>query len=229
MVKLEQIEANLQNIGNSDSEIREQVFEFWHLNREQRKFNLEQYRYLLEQAIINTNNNQVLIRSYSLLLLDCLLQADSDYNLFDQNDYQNITNALIEYMNFENDFRGYNKKVGFIHTLAHLSDCIYSLSNNKQINIGNIIKVYLKLIDEANCKYQHLEDERIARALANVDSRHQLLVANWLSTRSSYLKAQKLCQSSYLLHVSKYRLIYKALLSYEMYNSILINQLKTFY
>ncbi len=230
MVKFEQIMQNLENIGNPDPNIREQVFTFWHVKREQNKFSQDQYEYLLKRSIDNIQNKQqVLVRSYSLLLLDCLLQADSSYNLFDENDYQIITSNLIEYMTLETDFRGYDPKLGFIHTLSHLSDCIYTLNYNNKVNIDQLLKTYLYLIDNANCKYLHLEDERIARVLANINPQYRLLIGTWLSTRNSYLSVKNPDRSTYLLQVSKYRLIYKALQSYQTYNSILSNQLNTFY
>ncbi len=214
MVKFEQIIQNLQNIGNPDPNICEQVFTFWHVNREQNKFNQDQYEYLLKKSIDNIQNKQqVLVRSYSLLLLDCLLQADSSYNLFDENDYQIVTSSLIEYMTLETDFRGYDPKLGFIHALSHLSDCIYTLNYNNKVNIDQLRELTTKGFKDRlkvtafleQCDIDHLLSspyKRTVDTISDFGNKHnyQIIVDQnlrerkvsdqWINNFSTYSKQQ---------------------------------------
>lgn len=87
--KFQLLDQKLKLIGSKDEQRREQTFEFWHLSRINNQFDNDQYKYLLIQSLklIMYNikfdaNYSVLTRSYSLLLIDYLLQADSDYCIY---------------------------------------------------------------------------------------------------------------------------------------------------
>lgn len=226
-----EINSNLREIGNEDSQVRESVLNYWHQNREQNNFTVEQYKYLLSESLkkINDFEKSILVRSYSLLLVDCILQADLEKDILSNDERIDIVKKLIKYMKAEHDFRGFDPKYGWIHTLAHLSDCIYTLSKIIPDNYCDLLINYLQLIDTAKCKYYHLEDERIARALAEVPESYQDQVNIWITTRANYLEKKELDLNNYLYQVSKYRLIYKALLRYETYTSQILGQLNSFY
>lgn len=231
MVNNIEINSNLQKIGNRDSQVRESVFNYWHQNREQNNFTNEQYKHLLSESLKNINDFEkcILVRSYSLLLLDCILQVDLEKDILSNEERTDVVINLTKYMEAEHDFRGFDPKCGWIHALAHLSDCIYTLSKIIPDNYSDLILNYLQLVDTANCKYYHLEDERIARALDVVPDNYQDQVNIWITTRANYLEKKELDLNNYLYQVSKYRLIYKALLRYETYTAQILEQLNSFY
>lgn len=233
------LDAKLQSIGTTDEMIREQVFEFWHLSRINQDFNQSQYDYLLEHAsklvmtdIENSKSYSVLTRSYSLLLLDCLLQADADYELYAESIYEDLNKKLIKYMQLENDFRGYELGIGWIHTLAHLSDCIYSLANTRKLSFHQkqaLLGSYLELIDRNVSIYSYREDERIARALNAFSVNFDSQIISWLKSRKEYISVINVDQQQKQLLISKYRQILKALLKYDKYRDEILKLFDTMY
>ncbi|WOO89176.1 DUF2785 domain-containing protein [Mollicutes bacterium LVI A0078] len=79
-----------------------------------------------------------------------------------------IIKQLVIYMKQEKNFSGYQQGIGWIHTFAHLSDCIYSLAISPKTTNSQkqeLLKAFLGSIDSNSSVYSFREDERIARAL----------------------------------------------------------------
>lgn len=146
-------------------------------------------------------NYSVLTRSYSLLLIDCLLQADNDYCIYSSAEIQMIIKQLVIYMKQEKNFSGYQQGIGWIHTLAHLNDCIYSFR----------------------------EDERIARGLNAFSIDFDVQILSWLKTRKEYLLTINVEEEQKQLLVSKYRQVVKALFKYDKHRDELLVLLDTLY
>lgn len=215
-----EIDQKLLSIGSTNESMREETFEYWHVQRINNKFSKEEYHYLLQAVqtnvfigILEEQSDDVYLRSYSLLLLDCLLQADAQYDIFNKDTISKIVKVLIDYMNQEQDWRGYDSSSGYIHTLAHLSDCIYSLLNSSKLAESDkeeLVQAYLNLIDTTTCEFKYLEDERIARALSALDPTNQHLM-NWISTRLEYLNNLELKTEARIIKGNNYHLILKSL------------------
>lgn len=220
-----QIDFNLSNIGNPNEASREQTFEFWHELRISNLLTVENTSYLLDRGldllmfnIELVSDEAVLTRSYSLLMLDCLLQANTDNLLTDQQ-LERVVCKIRDYMDRESDWRGFNLDYGYIHALAHLSDCVYSLAKCERLDIETkqaLLGDYLKLLEHANCEYLYQEDERVAKAIAAFDLPCRQLVIKWFGSRLDSISDFDREERS--KHVFKYRLILKALLVYDFEN-----------
>lgn len=232
-----QLQEYLQNIGSPDEKQRELIFEYWHKQRINNLFSKEQYKQLLllSQDLINYHIDSpeqegVLTRSYSLLLIDCLLQADNEYDVYSESDMEQLVSSIINYMKLEQDWRGYESELGYIHTLAHLSDCIYSLLDSDKYSRNqkeNILKQYLYLVDNTTCDFMYLEDERVARALSKIFSNQ--ILNDWICSRVEYIQSLNLPRNKRILVVNKNRLILKAMLIFNKESSYIRNELERLY
>lgn len=237
--KFQLLDQKLKLIGSKDEQLREQTFEFWHLSRINNQFDNDQYKYLLTQSLklIMYNikfdaNYSVLTRSYSLLLIDCLLQADNDYCIYSSAEIQMIIKQLVIYMKQEKNFSGYQQGIGWIHTLAHLSDCIYSLAISPKATNSQkqeLLNAFLGLIDSNSSIYSFREDERIARALNAFSIDFDIQILSWFKTRKEYLLTINVEEEQKQLLVSKYRQVVKALFKYDKHRDELLVLLDTLY
>lgn len=233
------IESHLATIGSTDIVVREQVFEFWHQARVNNQFTDEQYDYLLLAAkqllfksIEYKSDYQVLTRSYSLLLIDCLLQADNQYDIYLDNQIEQLAMVIIDYIQLETDYRGFDEKVGWIHTMAHLSDCIGTLATSPKVCDNSkllLLKKLLNLVDEQSCDFAFLEDERVARALNLFPKQFEGTIFEWFKSRQKYVKDNFRTQTDRHLATAKYRLVIKALLRYQSKQNELILLLDSLY
>lgn len=232
-----QLQEHLLNIGSPDEKQRELIFEYWHKQRINNLFSKEQYTQLLllAQGLISYNIDRpelegVLTRSYSLLLIDCILQADIEYDVYSESDMEQLVTSITNYMKLEQDWRGYEPEAGYIHTLAHLSDCIHSLLDSNKLSRkqkDNILSQYLYLVDNTTCDFMYLEDERVARALSIMASNQ--ILHDWICSRVEYIQSLNLPRNKRILVINKYRLILKAMLIFSIESSYIRNELERLY
>ncbi|WP_062324776.1 DUF2785 domain-containing protein [Holzapfeliella floricola] len=73
----------------------------------------------LYSHILEPKNDAVLVRSGALLILNAILVEDEKfYNLLSPQDYQSIALRLATYSLLEQDYQGYNSKMGWIQTYS---------------------------------------------------------------------------------------------------------------
>ncbi|HEM3473109.1 TPA: DUF2785 domain-containing protein [Streptococcus suis] len=131
----------LENIGHPDPAIRDELVytSFRHIFLEG-LVTREQAQSLL-QFSQDTNplslESSTLKRSFSCLLYCLLLSVDNDqdsgYSAFlSTKDRELLFQEALDYLTIENDWSGYDEKLGWIHTAAHGADFLLAASCHEQ-------------------------------------------------------------------------------------------------
>ncbi|HEM3939766.1 TPA: DUF2785 domain-containing protein [Streptococcus suis] len=131
----------LENIGHPDPTIRDELVyaSFCHIFLEG-LITREQAQSLL-QFSQETNplslESSTLKRSFTCLLYCLLLSVDNDqdseYSAFlSTDDRELLFQQALNYLTIENDWSGYDEKLGWIHTAAHRADFLLAASCHEQ-------------------------------------------------------------------------------------------------
>ncbi|NQN86583.1 DUF2785 domain-containing protein [Streptococcus suis] len=133
----------LENIGHPDPAIRDELVyaSFCHIFLEG-LVTREQAQSLL-QFSQETNplslESSTLKRSFTCLLYCLLLSVDNDsesiYHAFlNKEDRELLFQQALDYLTIENDWSGYDEKLGWIHTAAHGADFLLAASCHEQFS-----------------------------------------------------------------------------------------------
>lgn len=71
----------------------------------------------------------MLTRSFTCLLLQLIIQTNGDkdskyFKILDSSEGQFVVNSLVEYLQQEYDYTGFDRKYGWVHAIAHFSDAL---------------------------------------------------------------------------------------------------------
>ncbi|PAT01333.1 hypothetical protein CI105_07075 [Candidatus Izimaplasma bacterium ZiA1] len=167
-----------KNIGNKDSYVRDDLVYpvFAHLLHDDiltyDKINTicevllsEKYLFL---DMSNKDKYSVLVRTFTLLQLFIIVykynQRKSEFSQY----ILKVYNAFLRYYQDELDYRGYDKEVGFIHSVAHSADLMSQLMKSEVIQKDEL-EVMFNLVYEVFIKKEYQltndEDERTVTAL----------------------------------------------------------------
>ncbi|MGX4644910.1 DUF2785 domain-containing protein [Holzapfeliella sp. JNUCC 80] len=91
--------------------------------------------------ILEPKNDAVLVRSGALLILNAILVEDEKfYNLLSPQDYQTVALKLSTYALLEQDYQGYNSKMGWIQTYSLIVEATKKVC---EAPVHRALKVYL--------------------------------------------------------------------------------------
>jgi len=174
-------------LGSVDSELRDRLiystFLKWTING---VYTSEQMRQLLKISLDDAHlfyrigerdTDSVFTRSFSVLIIPLVLYFDSSNRFLTKEEIINIKEKLIEYMELENDFRGYVEYKGWAHSMAHVADALDDIAQSDYINHDDLldlldaIKMKMSVINYA---YINEEDERMVIATMSVFNRKLL-------------------------------------------------------
>ncbi|HFI0704497.1 TPA: DUF2785 domain-containing protein [Streptococcus suis] len=145
----------LENIGHPDPTIRDELVyaSFCHIflegliTREQAQsllqFSQETKPFSLESSTLK--------QSFTCLLYCLLLSVDNEsesiYHAFlSTNDRELLFQQALDYLTIENDWSGYDEKLGWIHTAAHGADFLLAASCHDQFPAENSKKVWQAIV-----------------------------------------------------------------------------------
>jgi Protein of unknown function (DUF2785) len=116
----------------------------------------------------------VFMRSFSLLIIAALLYADARLQQISEEATRKTQTALLRYARQERDWRGYIKSKGWAHSVAHLSDALDEIAQNRytsQTDRETLMQTltYLATLPEPLC---YEEDDRLSFAA------YRLIAAN---------------------------------------------------
>ncbi|MEI4332802.1 DUF2785 domain-containing protein [Streptococcus suis] len=145
----------LENIGHPDPAIRDDLVytSFCHIclngliTREQAQ-ELLQYSQDTKPFSLEA---PTLKRSFTCLLYCLLLSVDNDsesiYHAFlNDEDRELLFQQALNYLTIENDWFGYDEKLGWIHTAAHGADFLLAASCHEQFSAENSKKVWQAIV-----------------------------------------------------------------------------------
>jgi hypothetical protein len=200
------LELMLKYIGDTDQELRDGLILNTFVNwiEEKRYFTNEELSNLLNTILSEDfafynmgqeNDDSVLKRSFSILLVNPILCVHLDENFLDKDMIVKTKDCLIKYLNEEKDLRGYDCDKGWIHALAHVADGIDLLVNCEGITEDTCKEVMLS-IENRLCEGKEFlsaeEDERLVNIIYYNIIEDKLLsddyICNWIQGLSKVLE-----------------------------------------
>lgn len=169
----ELIEKMLENIGDTDPELRDHLIysTFMRLiasgllseNQCQYVCNTCLDEQHLFYKLGETNTDSVFTRSFSSLVLTGLLVNDQQERLFSREYFDIVFKKSIEYLSLELDTRGFVEEKGWAHSIAHGADLLVSIVKHPFFNMEcyhEILEVLRNCIFK-DATYIDDEDERL--------------------------------------------------------------------
>jgi len=143
------------------------------------------------------DDDSVLRRSFSILLVNPILCVHLDKEFLDEEMILKTKDCLIKYLNEEKDLRGYDKEKGWLHAIAHVADGIHALINCKGIT-EDICKDIMGTIEnkllEGREVFNAEEDERLITIIYYDIISDNLLsnkyICNWIDGLSKVVEIE---------------------------------------
>lgn len=173
------LERMLEEIGTTDAYLRDQcIYQAFTKLICKNYLSVAQETYLLETCLDNRHlflelgkeghSEQVFTRSFSALVIACLLYKDGGQRKIEAALIKSAIEAGIQYLLQEKDRRGYVPEKGWAHSIAHGSDLLTNAILHPLFDIHNINRCLQAaktclLVEEA---YIDEEDERILNIIA---------------------------------------------------------------
>lgn len=240
----------LESIGSLDPILRDELIygtlSHWILEN---KFTIEQLKKLLKISLdkdhlfyklYEKNDDAVFKRTFSVLIVALIIEKHREEKFLCKEELYELKDKLIEYMNNEQDVRGYVEIKGWAHSAAHASDALAELSQCSCINKIDLLDI-LNAIKAKVCigyyVYIEEESERMITVVENSFNRNMisyLEITSWLhefklqDVKASYIENMHL-----KVNVKGFlRALYFRLLDQDKFNEIneeikkIINSLK---
>ena len=172
------LEALLQNFSTTDAELRDEltymILAHAIIDEETAdRLPAEQREALLLACIDGAHlfyhigeaeTDSVFMRSFSLLIVAALLFADAKFLQISEEATRKTQTALLRYAREERDWRGHIKVKGWAHSVAHLSDALDEIAQNRYMtpaDRGAVMQTitYLATLSEPLC---YEEDDRLS-------------------------------------------------------------------
>jgi Protein of unknown function (DUF2785) len=185
------------SLGSPDPEIRDGfgyeipatwIYEKKLLGRDDLRVLLRKWTANLRYGIGRTNEDSVLLRSFSALDLSLLAAYDLEAPFLSPAEFESLLNDALAYLSDERDVRGYTPPVGWRHSCAHTADLLKFLARNPRLEVADHARILeavrAKITRVGDPVYVWGEDERLARTLVSLVRRPDFepaLVDPWLA------------------------------------------------
>lgn len=141
----------------------------------------------LYDQLIENPSNSVLRRSFSALALSILAYHDLTASFWSEGEVHALVETACDYLLAEQDVRGYQTGVGWLHPVAHTADLFKFLARNAKSDEGDHLRMLNAMADRLMKPlayvYIHDEDERLTQAVADILKRRTLsdtVINGWL-------------------------------------------------
>lgn len=184
---LDLTEELLGYLGNPDPELRDVIayrtFHQW-INK-QKVYTPEILRSMRDILIDNLfvglrqdDKDTVLLRSFSALVLSLIVYYDTQDPFLDQDEFDDMLDAVLRYFEAEYDLRGFDPQLGWVHALAHSADLLKFMVRNKKTVDENhefiLQSIANKLLTSTDKIFVHDEDERLALTALEIIRRGEM-------------------------------------------------------
>ena len=145
----------------------------------------------------NLFENSTLKRTFTALQIVILLYVHNRDNIFSKDTIKSIFNNVLNYYINETDLRGYDEKIGWIHSVAHSADMFAQLVKCKELNriefedMMNAISLKFRV---NSYTYVSDEDERTVTAIYSLLEREIMTVefmVEWVNQIGNYQRPKK--------------------------------------
>jgi hypothetical protein len=128
----------------------------------------------LTDGIGERAGNRVLERSFSALVLSVIVARDNAEPFLSATEYRRIEEAALTYLAQEQDVRGYDETLGWIHSAAHTADLLKFLARSRYLQPAEqtrVLDAISRKLSGASVVFMYGEDERLARAVLSIVNR----------------------------------------------------------
>lgn len=177
-------------LGSPNSELRDTIgyglYTYWLRNE---LLAVQTKQFLYEQLSGNLDSEDSLLRSFSALVLSEILRADTVTQFLSDSQRSSLLQLSIQALTAENDYRGLDAQLGWIHPIAHLSDVLWrfalhpSLEEDQARQIISAVRARATPVDVS---YIFNEGDRLARVIATLMQRDLIAQEQWLEWMSGF-------------------------------------------
>ncbi len=118
--------------------------------------------------IVKSNNwsftDKIFTRSFSVLLITQILHADNRNHFLSFEEFTQVKDSLMRYIDLEDDLRGFVIGKGWAHSLAHISDAfdeVLQSNHVKESDFPVIFKILTNKVYNYNTFFHDDEEERV--------------------------------------------------------------------
>lgn len=185
----------LSNLSSTDPDVREQfsttVLEKWlyrgyYTPAELSDF-IRQLAANLTVGLGEQGTHTVLLRSFSALTLAEIIYYDCEHPFLTASQLQQLLEDGLAYFLAEQDLRGYEAGIGWLHAVAHGSDLLAVLAPHEVLQVADLERIMeaiaTKVAPPTPHVYLYNEDQRMVRAVLWTLQRNLLTMEfldNWL-------------------------------------------------
>jgi len=119
---------------------------------------------MLFKGIGENGTDTVFTRAFTSLVIAVILYKDNEDDFLPKNAVYKTKDHLINYINSENDLRGFVPGKGWAHSIAHVADAFDELILNNKIEQKDLLDMLRPLWEKilvSDSVYVHGEDERM--------------------------------------------------------------------
>lgn len=145
----------------------------------------------LGAGVGGTNPDAVLRRSFSALALGVLVILDNETPYLDRDQFAGLLASGLKYLREERDVRGFDARVGWMHSVAHTADLLKFLARSRHLQPAEQTQILTAISDKwhaVTTPLVHGEDERMARAVLSLAARQdfdEAAFAAWLKSMTT--------------------------------------------
>ncbi|MEI2666257.1 DUF2785 domain-containing protein [Rossellomorea sp. LJF3] len=168
------VKSMMHFIGSTDSELRDKLISstFFQLaidNQLEHELLRDLLDYCLSDDMLfkrigENGTDTVFTRAFVSLVIAVILYKDNEDDFLTRDAVYKTKDHLINYINSENDLRGFVPVKGWAHSIAHVADAFDELILNKKMEQKDYLEMLPPLWEKilvSDSVYVHGEDERV--------------------------------------------------------------------
>lgn len=182
----------LQCLNSPDPALRDEIgyglFSHWLRSEMLAQGTQLQLLQLLSDNLQERGTELSLQRSFSALILSELLRADAMQAFMSDAQREQLLEVSVEALQIENDYRGWEPELGWVHPVAHLADVMWRFSLHPSLDEPQARRILAGIRSKVGLNSIHYgfnEGDRLARPLAILLRREALPpeeFVDWLSS-----------------------------------------------
>lgn len=138
----------------------------------------------LRLGVGETNTNGVLRRSFSALMLAAVVARDNAAPFLTTEEFTTLNDAALAYLGAERDVRGFDDRLGWIHSAAHTADLLRAIGRSRCLPVAGqarLLDAIGRKLSDAPVVFNFGEDERFARATSMLLIRSDFALEGFLA------------------------------------------------
>jgi len=120
----------------------------------------------LNQGLGKKDDDSVLLRSFSALVIAEILKYDNAHPFLNENEVHEVLDQSLLYLEKEQDLRGHLEGKGWAHAIAHTGDLLGVLARSRYSGRRELERLLSALAEKITAPVEHayttVEDERLA-------------------------------------------------------------------